>query len=95
MTWLCSVLSFYPWYQQNYFLSVTLFYLMCSQTSAFEGFLAHKWGGVPNILKTRISFYHFELDVSLKGRRKLSWLRCFVLTALLLSRLHFESSDAD
>lgn len=103
--WLCSaprrgqgeghdcVLSFYPWYQQNDFfipqgilLDDTLlkFQIRC--------FSAHMWIFFKH-LKTFISYFPFELGVSLKGGRKLSWIRCFVLTALLPSSL--QSSCAE
>jgi len=68
--------------------------LIFSQTSEFEGFFAHMWMFF-FILNAFISYYPFELGVSLKGRRILPWISCFVLTALLPSRLNFQSSDAN
>lgn len=74
------------------FLSLTVFYSMIlSQSSKFDGFSGKAKSTNPicgfffNILKTLISCSLFELCVSLEESRKLSWIRCFVLTALLPS----------
>lgn len=66
-------------------LSLLVFYSMIpSQSSKFHVFSAHLWIFL-NVWKTFISYSPFELGVSLKGIRRLSWTRCFVLPALLPS----------